>query len=175
MGGGGRSRADQRSLSPAAAGASAGAVSFSHPRLPFRQRQRVHQSPGGQVAEQAAHRTNQVTTAALQRQRAGREQEWRRRAEAYGVYAYWHGTRGDDLGFLPRALQPVLELSSTLWCAGAGSQRQGEGETSVSLVRNAVGDLTATAGRSPAPQGRVDRSEERRVGKECRSRWSPYH
>ena len=23
--------------------------------------------------------------------------------------------------------------------------------------------------------GMVDRSEERRVGKECRSRWSPYH
>ena len=23
--------------------------------------------------------------------------------------------------------------------------------------------------------GVVDRSEERRVGKECRSRWSPYH
>ena len=23
--------------------------------------------------------------------------------------------------------------------------------------------------------GRLDRSEERRVGKECRSRWSPYH
>ena len=22
---------------------------------------------------------------------------------------------------------------------------------------------------------KVDRSEERRVGKECRSRWSPYH
>src|SRR5256885_8788683 len=26
-----------------------------------------------------------------------------------------------------------------------------------------------------APRGRPDRSEERRVGKECRSRWSPYH
>src|SRR3712207_7676324 len=25
------------------------------------------------------------------------------------------------------------------------------------------------------PQWAVDRSEERRVGKECRSRWSPYH
>ena len=25
------------------------------------------------------------------------------------------------------------------------------------------------------PVGRIDRSEERRVGKECRSRWSPYH
>src|ERR1039458_10613086 len=24
-------------------------------------------------------------------------------------------------------------------------------------------------------KGRTDRSEERRVGKECRSRWSPYH
>ena len=25
------------------------------------------------------------------------------------------------------------------------------------------------------PQRMMDRSEERRVGKECRSRWSPYH
>src|SRR5256886_17057925 len=25
------------------------------------------------------------------------------------------------------------------------------------------------------PTGNLDRSEERRVGKECRSRWSPYH
>ena len=28
---------------------------------------------------------------------------------------------------------------------------------------------------SPPPFLRPDRSEERRVGKECRSRWSPYH
>ena len=28
----------------------------------------------------------------------------------------------------------------------------------------------------PAPDGMLSkRSEERRVGKECRSRWSPYH
>ena len=26
-----------------------------------------------------------------------------------------------------------------------------------------------------APEAMVERSEERRVGKECRSRWSPYH
>ena len=25
------------------------------------------------------------------------------------------------------------------------------------------------------PDKLIDRSEERRVGKECRSRWSPYH
>src|SRR3989442_11650718 len=29
--------------------------------------------------------------------------------------------------------------------------------------------------RPPVIDGRDDRSEERRVGKECRSRWSPYH
>src|SRR2546430_17466273 len=28
--------------------------------------------------------------------------------------------------------------------------------------------------KGPSPN-RADRSEERRVGKECRSRWSPYH
>ena len=27
----------------------------------------------------------------------------------------------------------------------------------------------------PIPQFSAERSEERRVGKECRSRWSPYH
>ena len=26
-----------------------------------------------------------------------------------------------------------------------------------------------------SPSMKLDRSEERRVGKECRSRWSPYH
>src|ERR1022692_4219800 len=31
------------------------------------------------------------------------------------------------------------------------------------------------SGRTLDPEGYVARSEERRVGKECRSRWSPYH
>ena len=30
-------------------------------------------------------------------------------------------------------------------------------------------------GFNPGMQGFFNRSEERRVGKECRSRWSPYH
>ena len=29
--------------------------------------------------------------------------------------------------------------------------------------------------RSGTPVSKAERSEERRVGKECRSRWSPYH
>ena len=38
----------------------------------------------------------------------------------------------------------------------------------------AVEDLTAWMGRALAQYESL-RSEERRVGKECRSRWSPYH
>src|SRR2546430_7582106 len=33
----------------------------------------------------------------------------------------------------------------------------------------------ARRGRIYLPQDELQRSEERRVGKECRSRWSPYH
>src|ERR1035437_3129503 len=38
-------------------------------------------------------------------------------------------------------------------------------------------DMRIRSGRSPVRRGSVKppRSEERRVGKECRSRWSPYH
>ena len=32
-----------------------------------------------------------------------------------------------------------------------------------------------TAQNMMAQRGKLFRSEERRVGKECRSRWSPYH
>src|SRR2546430_7122803 len=36
-------------------------------------------------------------------------------------------------------------------------------------------DQTPPRGGPPAVPRAVRRSEERRVGKECRSRWSPYH
>src|SRR5256885_14621319 len=35
--------------------------------------------------------------------------------------------------------------------------------------------IRATQGKGLMPDGSSRRSEERRVGKECRSRWSPYH
>ena len=37
------------------------------------------------------------------------------------------------------------------------------------------GGTVALYGRFVAVTSVPDRSEERRVGKECRSRWSPYH
>ena len=44
----------------------------------------------------------------------------------------------------------------------------GAGHVMLSKGMRSVGDVTDSAA------GRL-RSEERRVGKECRSRWSPYH
>ena len=43
--------------------------------------------------------------------------------------------------------------------------------------RHGLGHLTRVFGSAPvtAADGAAERSEERRVGKECRSRWSPYH
>src|ERR1039457_7284041 len=51
-----------------------------------------------------------------------------------------------------------------------------QGHVSLSVLMNRARSL---AGSGPAARDREDvrdgRSEERRVGKECRSRWSPYH
>ena len=46
-----------------------------------------------------------------------------------------------------------------------------------------AGGIVSVISAAPAPEGTTNgfllawasRSEERRVGKECRSRWSPYH
>src|SRR5687767_15869853 len=42
-------------------------------------------------------------------------------------------------------------------------------------MRAALEAEYAAWGRPPVVMPRTERSEERRVGKECRSRWSPYH
>ena len=54
----------------------------------------------------------------------------------------------------------------------------------VAVAVIAIGFMLMSGGGSQDPTGfnpeifssrRIVRSEERRVGKECRSRWSPYH
>src|SRR5260370_19423735 len=46
----------------------------------------------------------------------------------------------------------------------------GQAGSGLQLVNEAAGTVC-----SYVISGRTERSEERRVGKECRSRWSPYH
>ena len=43
------------------------------------------------------------------------------------------------------------------------------------LLEQAIKGKKAEIGIAGILAGKEDRSEERRVGKECRSRWSPYH
>ena len=47
-------------------------------------------------------------------------------------------------------------------------------EEDLLYIANAGGDYEKLYGKSILITG-ATRSEERRVGKECRSRWSPYH
>ena len=44
-----------------------------------------------------------------------------------------------------------------------------------SIIQRNYGDATVVTPYYPDADDGIYRSEERRVGKECRSRWSPYH
>src|SRR2546427_4211876 len=64
---------------------------------------------------------------------------------------------------------PILGLHvRRIWEGGIGGGHQVEQH----VVLAAQGDLAEAAAANTDPGLR---SEERRVGKECRSRWSPYH
>src|SRR2546422_9917231 len=76
---------------------------------------------------------------------------------AYGLGATPAPT-GD--GWEATAGSPLTRPSTAGLLATMGVGRRGEGA------------LTSPA---PGPDAGLARSEERRVGKECRSRWSPYH
>ena len=47
--------------------------------------------------------------------------------------------------------------------------------TAVNLIGVFLSNRVYQAWAPEADYNRAERSEERRVGKECRSRWSPYH
>ena len=50
------------------------------------------------------------------------------------------------------------------------------GKLRMNFIRILPGDkVTIELSPYDLTRGRITRSEERRVGKECRSRWSPYH
>src|SRR2546422_602850 len=66
--------------------------------------------------------------------------------------------------------QQTLQCVPLHW--SAGQSEQGRDLSPVEFTRCNV--LFHFAGSVLAPEP-PERSEERRVGKECRSRWSPYH
>src|SRR2546430_7528207 len=94
--------------------------------------------------------------------------------------------RGFDLGFggkgANQAIAARLVGAEVLMVAKVGSDLFGEATIKnfcafgidTRYVQIVAGAASGVAPMSVEPGGQ-NRSEERRVGKECRSRWSPYH
>src|SRR5207249_5155073 len=70
-------------------------------------------------------------------------------------------------GFGPR-LEPLADYYSALYWGWTPRQRR-----AATLLR--LGPPAFAAAQLKVDRSAVSRSEERRVGKECRSRWAPYH
>src|SRR2546425_7907921 len=75
-------------------------------------------------------------------------------------------------GRMELRLEP-LELGPLLQEAAGTVRAQLEARRHTLVIEPSADHLVVTADRGRLRQ--VLRSEERRVGKECRSRWSPYH
>ena len=69
-----------------------------------------------------------------------------------------------------------------MWCGESNNNSQ---RSYIKQMKTLIGNLFAPENAVPVVQcmnsyipvapEKAERSEERRVGKECRSRWSPYH
>ena len=70
----------------------------------------------------------------------------------------------------PRIRELIRE---NLQYSGYTCEEAGDGSAALSLLTGGGYDLVILDLMMPFMDGM--RSEERRVGKECRSRWSPYH
>src|SRR3712207_8290047 len=84
---------------------------------------------------------------------------------------YWRDW-SSDVCSSDLARRPCLPLPRTGEVRAAGrevARTRAEREQEVQLAITMLRDRLAQEGI------RAERSEERRVGKECRSRWSPYH
>ena len=75
------------------------------------------------------------------------------------------------LGFLAGQIGRLITISTTPVIAGDSFEMDAVGALRLSPLRRGLAiDSTVDIFTFYVP-----RSEERRVGKECRSRWSPYH
>ena len=78
---------------------------------------------------------------------------------------------------LKKEMQAVLGEKGMAWGIGLHPEVREKPQKAEGDMRSPAGvfSLGAAYGYDPAPPRGSRRSEERRVGKECRSRWSPYH
>ena len=99
--------------------------------------------------------------------------------------AFGAGTAGSILGTNLDALVSDVEadtqdIQTRLPAALVGGRIDADVAVIQATARQTIADTLETTGTNPHGTGvwtgtTPARSEERRVGKECRSRWSPYH
>src|SRR4051794_41308154 len=66
------------------------------------------------------------------------------------------------------------DLAGTVTCTGVDGGTN-DLDSTLFVGQYRLSGLTTCSGLSNAENAPIQRSEERRVGKECRSRWWPYH
>src|SRR5260370_25167296 len=95
---------------------------------------------------------------------------------SYFFFQAEDGIRDSSVTGVQTCALPICELRLVGRVGeAAGSQRVAQAEADVVLLENFAKLVEMREPRVFAAGGHHPRSEERRVGKECRSRWSPYH
>ena len=79
----------------------------------------------------------------------------------------------DETGWIEDVVEEPPEEIRRLREALEGKTREAEAQQDRAL--RAIAELDNAKKRAAREREDYTRSEERRVGKECRSRWSPYH
>ena len=97
----------------------------------------------------------------------------RRNAAEFGIRIHSLGDRDQGVVHIIGPQLGVTQPGMTIVCGDSHTSTHGAfGALAFGIGTSEVEHVLAT---QTLPQKKRSRSEERRVGKECRSRWSPYH
>ena len=86
------------------------------------------------------------------------------------MFHYTHYNESSESKSLLRAIESARQMSTNI-----NMETENGGQLSQEFLKGNLQTLWVDGIIVLDTAGKTDRSEERRVGKECRSRWSPYH
>src|SRR2546425_12019710 len=96
------------------------------------------------------------------------------RSTLFPYTTLFRSLRGADFQLEPE-VEPLLGVEIVLDAPGGGRLAARQRGRALGQTRHVEVEHQLPRVRIPGEGAVAGRSEERRVGKECRSRWSPYH